>query len=139
VRYLLAEADLRQAMETAYHHCKPGGVAIFAPDHVRELFTPSTDHGGHDGDGRALRYLEWTWDPDPTDTQYNVEYVYLLREDGQPMRTEYDRHYGGLFSRSTWLDLLTAVGFTSTVHPLIHSEVAPGTTEFFIAVRPRGA
>ena len=41
------------------------------PDHVRENFQASTDHGGHDGTDRSLRYLEWTWDPDPADSTYN--------------------------------------------------------------------
>jgi hypothetical protein len=44
-----------------------GGAAVFAPDHVRETLTPTTDHGGNDGDEWSLRYLEWTWDPDPGD------------------------------------------------------------------------
>ena len=65
VVYMTTEADLRRAIETAYVHCKPGGAALFAPDHVRENFRPSTDHGGHDDGTRGLRYLEWTWDPDP--------------------------------------------------------------------------
>src|SRR5262249_31539415 len=38
VMYLTTEADLRQAMATAYQHCRPGGVAIFTPDHLRESF-----------------------------------------------------------------------------------------------------
>jgi SAM-dependent methyltransferase len=137
VDYLLTEDDLRQAIETASLHCKPGGVALFAPDQLTEIFTPSTDHGGHDGEGRSLRYLEWTWDPDPTDTVCNADFVYLLREDGQPMRWEYDRHIVGLFPRTTWLDLLDQAGFVSTVHPLEHSEVEPGTVEFFVCVKPK--
>ena len=80
VVYLTTEDDLRQALATAFIHCRPGGVAVFAPDHVRETFVPRTDHGGHDGDRRALRYLQWIWDPDPTDTTYVVDYAYLLRE-----------------------------------------------------------
>src|SRR6476660_1486313 len=36
VVYLTTEEDLRQAMTTAFVHCRPGGVAIFAPDHLRE-------------------------------------------------------------------------------------------------------
>ena len=77
--YLTTEADVRQAIQTAYIHCRPGGAVLFAPDHVRENFPGSaTDHGGHDGDGRALRYLEWTWDPDPSDTTYTVDYAYDL-------------------------------------------------------------
>ena len=78
--YMTSENDLRRAIETAYVHCLPGGAAVFAPDHVRETFTPSTDHGGHDDGARGLRYLEWTWDPNPSDATYVVEYAYLLRE-----------------------------------------------------------
>ena len=50
-----------------------------APDHVRENFRTSTDHGGQDEAeaSRGLRYLEWTWDPDPGDSSYTVDYAYL--------------------------------------------------------------
>jgi hypothetical protein len=136
VCYLTSLEDLRQAMETAFIHCRPGGVALFAPDHVRELFRPATDSGGHDDAGRALRYLEWTWQPRPTDSTYVVDYAYLLREDGQPMRCAYDRHVCGLFSRDDWLRLLTLVGFRAEAKPFEHSELPPGSTEVFVAVRP---
>ena len=42
VIYLTTEADLRQAITTAFVHCRPGGVALFAPDHVRETFVSTT-------------------------------------------------------------------------------------------------
>ena len=32
--YIVNESDLRKVIETAYVHCKPGGVALFVPDHV---------------------------------------------------------------------------------------------------------
>ena len=48
--YMTSESDLRAAIETAFVHCRPDGAALFAPDHVRENFRPSTDHGGHDGE-----------------------------------------------------------------------------------------
>ena len=54
VMYLTSEADLQRAIETAYIHCRPGGVTMIAPDHVLETFQPSTEHGGHDGDGREF-------------------------------------------------------------------------------------
>ena len=56
--YMTTTADLRQAIETAFVHCAPGGAALFAPDHVRENFRASTDHGGHDGTDRAMRFLD---------------------------------------------------------------------------------
>jgi SAM-dependent methyltransferase len=136
VMYLTTEADLRQAMETAFAHCRSGGVAIFAPDHVRETFSPRTDHGGHDGDGRSLRYLEWTWDPDPADSTHLVDFACLLREDGKPMRCEYERHVYGLFGRDDWLRLLTQVGFRASVRSPESDGEAVGVGEVFVAIRP---
>lgn len=138
VCYLTTEGDLRLMMETAFVHCRPGGVAIFAPDHVRENFAASTEMGGHDGEGRALRYLSWTWDPDPADGTYVTDFAYLLREDGRPTRCVYDRHVGGLFERATWVRLSEEVGFRPRMLPLEHSEVPPGTVDVFVAAKPAG-
>lgn len=131
--YMTTEEDLRKAIETAFVHCRPGGAALFAPDHVQENFHPSTDHGGNDGERESLRYLEWTWDPDPTDTTYTVDYVYLLRGSDGMLRVEHDRHTEGLFSRADWLRLLSEVGFQPSAVPFNHSELEPGTYEIFVA------
>lgn len=98
---------------------------MFAPDHIRETFQPHTDRGGHDGEGRVPRYLEWSTDPDPADTTYQVDYAYLLHEDGQPPRVEHDRHIEGLFSRATWLTLLGEAGFRVSTRPLEPPEPPP--------------
>lgn len=111
IDYMTTLPDLQQAMETAFGHCKAGGVALFVPDDVQETFQPSTEHHGRDGVGRALRYLEWTYDPDENDTTCVMEFAYLLREDNQPTRVEYEQHIFGLFPRADWLRLLRAVGF----------------------------
>jgi hypothetical protein len=140
VVYMTGEDDLRGAMETAFVHCAPGGAALFAPDHVRENFRPGTDHGGHDGregDARSLRYLEWTWDPDPADTTYTVDYVLVLREADGAIRVRHDRHVEGLFARADWLRLLAEVGFTPRMIPFRHSEVPAGSCELFLGVKPR--
>jgi len=136
VTYMTSEEDLWAAMETAFVHCRPGGAALFAPDYVRENFRESTDCGGHDGDGRGLRYLEWTWDPDPADNTYTVDYAYLLRDRDGSVRVEHDRHIEGLFGRDTWLRLLAEAGFVPRVVPFEHSELEPGSHELFVAVRP---
>jgi SAM-dependent methyltransferase len=136
VAYMTTETDLRRAIETAYVHCKPGGAAVFAPDHVRENFRASTDHGGHDGGNRGLRYLEWTWDPDPADTSYVVDYAYLLRESDGSIKVEWDRHIEGIFARTEWLRLLSDVGFQPKVVPFDHSELEPGSYEVFVCSRP---
>jgi SAM-dependent methyltransferase len=111
VMYLESEGDLRRAMATARAHLAPGGVALFVPDCVRETFRPRTSHGGRDGeDGRSLRYLEWSWDPDPRDTTFVTDFAYLLREGGE-VRAVHDRHVEGLFPRATWLAALEREGF----------------------------
>lgn len=111
IDYMTTLQDLRLALETAAIHCKPGGLTLIVPDYVAEIFEPSTDHGGSDGDGRAMRYLEWSYDPDETDTTYTVDYVYVLRENNQPVRVEHDQHINGLFPREDWLRLLRESGF----------------------------
>jgi SAM-dependent methyltransferase len=135
VVYMVTEADLRQAIETAYVHCRPGGVALFCPDHVRENFRPSTEHGGEDGDGRAMRYLAWMWDPDPSDTTYITDYVYALRYEDGRVETVYDRHVEGLFSRSDWLRWLGEAGFEANAVPFEHSEIEAGSHEVFLCRR----
>ena len=135
VAYMTTEDDLRLAIGTAFAHCRPGGAALFAPDHLRENFRTGTDWGGHDGDGRAARFLEWTWDPDPLDTTYTVDYAYLLREADGSVRVEHDRHVEGLFPRATWLRLLEEIGFTARAVPVEHSELEPGSYELLVATR----
>ena len=136
VVYMTTETDLRSAIETAFVHCRPGGSALFAPDHVRETFRPSTDKGGHDGESRSLRYLEWTWDPDPADSTYTVDYAYLLRESDGTVHLEQDRHIEGLFARADWLRVLSEVGFEPSVLPFAHSELEPGSYELFVGRKP---
>lgn len=149
IMYMTTEDDLRRAIQTAAFHTRPGGMVLLVPDWVRETWRPTTDHGGHDGAdviasypdpdprlaNRSLRYLEWTYDPDPTDTRYTVEYVYLLREAPDSVRCIYDRHEDGIFPRATWLRLMEEAGFQARALPFDHSEVEPGMTEMFIGVK----
>ena len=136
VCYMTTESDLRMAIETAFVHCTPGGAAVFAPDFVRDTFRPGTDHGGSDDDSRGLRYLEWTWDPDPTDTTYVVDYAYLMRTPDGTVCVEHDRHIEGLFTRADWIRFLSDAGFQACCMPFEHSELEPGSHEVFVATRP---
>lgn len=133
--YMTSEADLRRAFATAFAHLRPGGAALFAPDFVRESFRPGTSTGGHDGERRALRYLSWTWDPDPADAAYVVDYAFLLRT-GDDVRAVHDRHVQGLFARPRWLALLADVGFAPERVGYAHSEVPDRELEVFVGRRP---
>ena len=135
ISYLTSEIDVAKALETAFLHCRPGGVALFAPDHVRENFKPGTDCGGHDGETRAMRYLEWSWDPDPDDTSVTTDYTYTFRNSDGSIRVIHDRHVEGMFPRATWLRLLRQAGFEPRLVPFNHSELEPGTYEIFVCVK----
>ena len=135
IEYMTSLPDLRAAIETAFVHCRPGGVALFVPDYVRERFTSRTEHGGHDGDGRGLRYLEWVWDPDPDDDTYLADYAYLLRDQGGSVRVEHDRHVCGLFGREQWRSLLEEIGFRADNRE-VHRSDEEVAAEVFLAVRP---
>ena len=136
VCYMTSESDLRQAMETAYVHCRPGGVALFAPDYIRENFAPGTDHGGYDEGVRGMRWLEWRWETDPSDRTYLVDYAYVFREADGSVHVEHDRHVEGLFTRAEWLRWLTEAGFEPTVVPLALTEVETQTLEIFVCRKP---
>ena len=125
VTYMTSEADLLAVARTAFAHTRPGGVTIFAPDYVRESFREVTELiEGRDGD-RSLRCLAWTWDPDPADDQYSVEYACLLR-DGVSMHAVHDSHVEGLFGQAVWVRVLSTAGFAvetvSRAIPVEHGE-----------------
>lgn len=136
IGYMTTTHDLRQAMRTAFVHCAAGGAALFAPDYVRETFRPSTQHGGHDGDLRSLRYLEWTWDPDPSDSTYTVDIACLLREGSGSVVVEQERQVLGVFARAEWLRLLGEVGFDARAVPYPHGGPGPPSNDVFLAVKP---
>ncbi len=134
IAYMTREADLRRVFESARAHLEPGGAALFAPDTVRERFQPRTDHGGRDGEGRALRYLDWIWDPDPGDTSYLVDYAFLLREGLDPPRVVQERHENGLFSRQQWLRWIAEAGFEARAVPRRRFENADSAGEVFVGL-----
>jgi SAM-dependent methyltransferase len=111
VCHMTTEADLRAVMETAYVHLRPGGVALLVPDFVRETFVENTDHGGNDTDRGSVRFLQWTTDPDPSDTTYVVDFAILIRDEQGQTRLVHDRHTYGLFGRAKWQSLMRQVGF----------------------------
>jgi SAM-dependent methyltransferase len=135
ISYLTTEEDLGAAIETAAVHVRPGGVVILTPDATTEIFKPSTDHGGHDGDdGRSLRYLEWTHDRDPEGSTYVVDYVIVARGPGDEFRVVHDRHTLGVFPEATWERLIADAGLglvdTTVENPYELEQAA------FVARRP---
>jgi SAM-dependent methyltransferase len=114
IMYAIDEAQLKATLATAARHCRTGGGVVIVPDFVRETFEPESSAQGEDApDGRALRYLEWSWDPDPHDTTYEVAYAFLMRHSDGSTSVEMDRHREGLFPRDAWLKWMDEAGFTA--------------------------
>ena len=135
VMYMTTEDDLGAVIETAAAHLAPGGVVLLVPDTLRETFVADVRNGGHDGpDGRSLRYLEWTYDPDPDDTTFEVDFAVILREPSAPARLVHDHHVFGLFGRDVWLRLISEYGLDAVVVDGIEHP-HPGEFETFVARR----
>jgi SAM-dependent methyltransferase len=116
IDYMTSEADLSAAVETAARHVAPGGIALFVPDHLKEGFEPSSDVGGVDGPGgEGVRYLEWSWDPDPSDTSGVVVYSFVTRERDGTWEAHSEQHSFGLFSQSDWERIIAASGLSLQV------------------------
>lgn len=128
IMYATEPADVLATLRTAAAHCRPGGTVAVLPDCVRETFTPGIDNGGHDSeDGRGLRYLEWSWDPDPSDHSIIVDYAFLLRLPNGDVSVFHDRHVEGLFTRAEWLAWFAEAGLA------VHRSVDPWDRDVFIA------
>jgi SAM-dependent methyltransferase len=131
IMYMTSAADLTAAIRTAHRHCRAGGAALFVPDYVRETFVEEIRHGGHDGDdGCSLRYLEWTFDPDPADTTYRTDFAIVLRDNRGDTRVVHDRHLQGVFPRDEWMRLLRETGFLASI------TIDKWGRELFVAKRP---
>ena len=116
IMYCTTADDVRAALGTAVAHCRDGGTVLVAPDRVRETFEPGTSTGGEDGaDGRSLRYMDWTLDPDPSDTTTETLYAIVLREASGDVRVELDRHVEGLFAEAEWLAWFAGAGLRTRV------------------------
>jgi SAM-dependent methyltransferase len=113
IMYCTTPGDVQAALGTAAVHCRRGGVVVVAPDCLRETFAPATSTGGGDGaDGRSLRFLEWSFDPDPDDTTFETLYALVLREPSGDARVVLDRHVEGMFAESEWLEWFRQAGLS---------------------------
>lgn len=136
IGYMTTEADLRKAVDTAYEHCRPQGIALFAPDFTSEIFISRTSHGGHDAGSRSMRYLEWDHGAEPGSTIAVSDMVYLLRDENGQVRCVHDRHTTGLFGREVWMKVISDAGFTPKSFPFAHSEFEGFATDVFVGLKP---
>ncbi len=133
IGYMATEQDLKAALETAFVHCKPGGIALFTPDYTAETFRPATHHGGHDGKEASMRFLQWDHDPIPDDGQYQIDFAYLFRSPGiREPEVVGETHICGLFSKEDWMQWLRDAGFEPYSEVIETDELEPGMYRVFI-------
>jgi SAM-dependent methyltransferase len=138
VDYVTTQHDLALVIATAFAHCRPGGIAVFVPDYVKDDFRALTGGGGGgaDGTGRQATFREQTWDPDPADDWVQAEYEFILREADGAVQVIKETHRLGTFSREVWRRLLTDAGFV--IGPGFDGRSLPGKppANLFLGHRP---
>lgn len=113
IGYMRTRDDLRKAIRTAYLHTRPGGVALFMPDDVREHFVSGTECGGTDAaDGSGVRYLAWSWAPTERGSSVHTSYNFTLRSADGQISTLHETHVTNRFSIDEWWTLLSEEGFS---------------------------
>jgi trans-aconitate methyltransferase len=114
IGYMATRDDLRAALQTAFEHTRPGGVALFVPDHFEEDYAPGIEPISRHAGGRGLEFVEWC--REAVGETFVVHYGGLYF-DGATMHALHDAHLQGLFARAVWVDLMRAVGFEVELTP----------------------
>ncbi len=111
INYMTSEKDLRHTFQTAILHLRPGGVFLTIVEEDRERFKQHrTIASTHSRGDVHITFIENSFDPDPTDTHFEMTFIYLVRKRGL-LEVHPDSHLWGLFSIGTWKDLLEETGF----------------------------
>jgi SAM-dependent methyltransferase len=140
IDYVTSQDDLGRVIRTAFAHCRPGGLAVFAPDHTAETFRAGTGGGGgHDGTGRQASFRERTSDPVPGDDWILAEYEFTLRDADGTVQVVPEAHRLGSFRRDTWFTQLRAAGFAPEARPGANRGNGAGSAKvLFIGRRDQG-
>jgi hypothetical protein len=144
VDYVTTEDELLMVARTAFAHCRPGGISVFAPDHTGDTFRPGTGGGGGSDDtGRQASFRERTSDPDPADEWIQAEYEFTLRTPDNRVQVVRESHRLGAFRYETWRRVLVAAGFDPEPGDVAAAYSGPGgeggARHLFVGHRPSPA
>ncbi len=131
IDYMLTVEDLRAAFVTAFMHLKPGGVFCTYAEVTAQSFRQNETQCSTRAQGDVeITFVENCYDPDPTDSTYEMTFVHLIRRGGK-LEIKTDRHLGGVFGLETWLKLLAEVGFE-----VEQAEFGTERIPMFVCVKP---
>lgn len=125
--------DVASVLTTAAAHLEPGGVLIVAPEYFSDhLSLPSIACHTHTANRIELACMEYTHDPDPTDTALEILLTYIIKSDAG-VQIEHDRMHVGVFSHATWRRLMHDAGF-ETSERCFHLSAAKRDYTLFIGL-----
>ena len=114
IDYMRTEEELLAAFRTGWEHLRPGGVLVTYAEHTLERFRQDeTVTSTHEAKDVRITFIEHRHDPDPTDTTFDITFVWLISRAGG-LKVESDRHVAGLFSMDAWRRCLSKAGFKVT-------------------------
>jgi hypothetical protein len=126
INYIKTVENLQRTFITTYEHLKPGGVFLTFVEQIAGQFKQNnTTYSTHSQGDVEITFIENYYDPDPTDTNYEVTFIYLICIGGKP-EVHTDRHLCGIFQLETWLKLLKATGFKVKQVKFTHSTFTEG-------------
>jgi SAM-dependent methyltransferase len=129
IDYIIGRDDLRQVIDIAAAHTRPGGIALFVPDYVQDTFHElfGSGGGGVDAAGRTADFTERTWDPYPGDDCVQADYEFRLVEADGTTRVIHESHQLSAFSRELWRELIKQAGFELADWPAPATAHQPAT------------
>ncbi len=137
INYIKTVENLQRTFIIAYEHLKPGGVFLTLVEQIAGQFKQNnTTHSIHSQSDVEITFIENYYDPDPTDTNYEATFTYLIRVGGK-LEVHTDHHLCGIFKLKTWLGFLKATGFEVKQVKFTHSTFAKGESyPMLICVKP---
>lgn len=116
IAYMVTYEDLLATYRTAAAHLNPGGTMIAIPEEVRPFFVQ--DKVTHDGtiglNGISVTSIEVAHDEDPSDDDFECDFIYLIRENGN-LTIETDVHTMGIHDLDLFLKAIDEAGFDAQV------------------------
>jgi len=126
VSYMTSVEDLERVYRTAAAHLAPGGLLIALPEELRSRLAPDEPEvDTHRVGDRVVTVIEFDYDEDPSDHEFETVFVFVIREQGR-VRVELDRHRGGVFDLEDFLGAIERAGFDARAEPWELSDWTPG-------------
>jgi SAM-dependent methyltransferase len=110
IDYMISQADLQQAIQTAVMHLKTGGVLLVTAK-TEETFQNNNFAYAGEKDGIHVTLLENNHINLFRPNTYEATFVYLIRQQGK-LTIHTDHQVLGLFSQAMWDEVFKNAGIT---------------------------